>query len=76
MSSTANSSTVSAASASRAGEHQPILRLPYMRFDASPRDLASHWADPTLYRLYSCQYIVIILAVSGTLVPRIRREAA
>ena len=37
-------------------EHQPILRLPYMRFDASPRALASHWAHPTLPSSRSHRY--------------------
>ena len=68
LSSTANGSTVSPASASRAGEHQPILRLPCMRFDALPPALASPAPPLPAIADIPPAHIVIILADSGTLV--------
>ena len=56
---TASSSTISAWSASRAGEHQPILRLAYMRF---ARALVSHWADPTLFSVTSLLFWQILVS--------------
>ena len=51
-----------------------ILRLPYMRFDASPRALASHWADATLYRIIF--FPVTSLSFWQFLVPWFRASVA
>ena len=51
-----------------------ILRLPYMRFGASPRALASHWADATLYRIIF--FPVTSLSFWQFLVPWFRASVA